>query len=87
MGDAPHAEALRLLAGEFASFLFAAGIVGTGLPRAEARGFHAILSAATILGVVIDLAGVDSIEMPLWSAVVYDVISVPIMAVMMLLAV
>ena len=110
---AQAAEALRPLAGEFAFFLFAAGIIGTGLlavpvlagsaayavaegfrwpiglglPLAEARGFYAILTVATLLGVAIDLSGVDSIKMLLWAAVLNGIIAVPIMVVMMLLAV
>ncbi len=110
---AQAAEALRPLAGEFAFFLFAAGLIGTGLlavpilagsaayavaeglrwpiglglSLAEARGFYFILTVATLLGVAIDLSGVDSIKMLLWAAVVNGVIAVPIMAVMMLLAV
>ncbi len=110
---AQAAEALRPLAGEFAFFLFAAGIVGTGLlaipvlagsaayavaeglrwpiglglPLAEARGFYAILTVATLLGVAIDFSGIDSIKMLLWAATVNGVIAVPIMVVMMLLAV
>jgi NRAMP (natural resistance-associated macrophage protein)-like metal ion transporter len=60
--------------------------IGLGLSLAEARGFYFILTIATLLGVAIDLSGVDSIKMLLWAAVVNGVISVPIMVVMMLLA-
>jgi NRAMP (natural resistance-associated macrophage protein)-like metal ion transporter len=60
--------------------------IGLGLPLAEARGFYFILTVATLLGVAINLSGVDSIKMLLWAAIVNGVISVPIMAVMMLLA-
>jgi len=60
--------------------------IGLGLTLAEARGFYSILTIATVLGVAIDLSGVDSIQMLLWAAIVNGVISVPIMAVMMLLA-
>jgi Mn2+/Fe2+ NRAMP family transporter len=60
--------------------------IGLGLTLAEARGFYFILTVATLLGVAIDLSGVDSIKMLLWAAMVNGVISVPIMAVMMLLA-
>jgi NRAMP (natural resistance-associated macrophage protein)-like metal ion transporter len=60
--------------------------IGLGLTLAEARGFYLILSAATVLGIAIDLSGVDSIKMLLWAAIVNGVISVPIMVVMMLLA-
>jgi len=61
--------------------------IGLGLTLAEARGFYLILSASTMLGVAIDFSGIDSIRMLLWAAMVNGVISVPIMAVMMLLAV
>jgi Mn2+/Fe2+ NRAMP family transporter len=56
------------------------------LTLAQARGFYAILTVATVLGVAIDLYGVDSMRMLVWSAIVNGIISVPIMAVMMLLA-
>jgi Mn2+/Fe2+ NRAMP family transporter len=59
---------------------------GLGLPLAEARGFYAILTAATALGVLIDLSGIDSIKALLWAAMLNGMVSVPIMAVMMLLA-
>jgi len=59
--------------------------IGLGLSLAEARGFYSILTIATLLGVAIDLYGVDSIKMLLWAAMVNGVISVPIMVVMMLL--
>jgi NRAMP (natural resistance-associated macrophage protein)-like metal ion transporter len=60
--------------------------IGLGLTLAQARGFYSILTIATLLGVAIDLSGVDAIKMLLWAAMVNGVISVPIMAVMMLLA-
>jgi NRAMP (natural resistance-associated macrophage protein)-like metal ion transporter len=60
--------------------------IGLGLTVAEARGFYAILTVATVLGVAIDVYGIDSMKMLLWAAVLNGVISVPIMAVMMLLA-
>ncbi len=61
--------------------------IGLGLKLAEARGFYAVLSLATIVGVGIDLSGVDSLKALLWAAVINGVVSVPIMAVMMVLAV
>jgi NRAMP (natural resistance-associated macrophage protein)-like metal ion transporter len=61
--------------------------IGLGLKLAEARGFYAVLSMATIVGVAIDLSGMDSIKALLWAAVINGVVAVPIMAVMMLLAV
>jgi NRAMP (natural resistance-associated macrophage protein)-like metal ion transporter len=59
---------------------------GLGLPLAEARGFYAILTVATALGVLIDLSGIDSMKALLWAAMLNGVVSVPIMAIMMLLA-
>jgi NRAMP (natural resistance-associated macrophage protein)-like metal ion transporter len=61
--------------------------IGLGLTLAEARGFYSILSVATVLGVAIDLSGIDSIKVLIWAAVLNGVVSVPIMAVLMLLAV
>jgi NRAMP (natural resistance-associated macrophage protein)-like metal ion transporter len=60
--------------------------IGLGLTLAQARGFYTILTVATVLGIAIDLYGVDSMKMLVWAAIVNGVISVPIMAVMMLLA-
>jgi NRAMP (natural resistance-associated macrophage protein)-like metal ion transporter len=60
--------------------------IGLGLPLAEARNFYAILTAATVLGVAIDLSGVDSIKALIWSAIANGVVSVPIMAVLMIMA-
>ena len=61
--------------------------IGLGLSLAEARGFYSILTAATVLGVAIDLTGVDSMKALLWAAMINGVVSVPIMVVMMLLVV
>jgi NRAMP (natural resistance-associated macrophage protein)-like metal ion transporter len=61
--------------------------IGLGLPLLEARGFYAIVSAATIIGVALNFAGIDPIKALLWAAIINGVISVPIMAVMMRLAV
>jgi Mn2+/Fe2+ NRAMP family transporter len=60
--------------------------IGLGLTLAEARGFYAILTVATALGVLIDLSGIDSMKALIWAATLNGVVSVPIMAVMMLLA-
>jgi NRAMP (natural resistance-associated macrophage protein)-like metal ion transporter len=61
--------------------------IGLGLPLLEARGFYAVLSAATLIGVVLDFSDVDPIKALIWSAIVNGVVAVPIMVVMMLLAV
>jgi NRAMP (natural resistance-associated macrophage protein)-like metal ion transporter len=60
--------------------------IGLGLTLAEARGFYAIISAATVLGVAIDLSGVDSIKALIVAAILNGMVSVPIMAILMLLA-
>ena len=49
----------------------------------EARGFYAIIIAATAMGAIMGALEVDPIKALVWSAVVNGVISVPIMYVMM----
>jgi NRAMP (natural resistance-associated macrophage protein)-like metal ion transporter len=109
--SAQAAEALRPVAGELASFIFALGIVGTGLLAVpvlagsaayavselfgwkeglsrgfrEARGFYAIIVLATGVGTALSILDVDPIKALVWSAVVNGVISVPIMAVLMMI--
>ena len=61
--------------------------IGLGLALAEARGFYAILAAATLIGVAVDFTNIDPIKALIASAVVNGVIAVPIMAVMMRMAV
>jgi NRAMP (natural resistance-associated macrophage protein)-like metal ion transporter len=60
--------------------------IGLGLTLMQARGFYAVLCAATLVGVALDFSRVDPIKALIFSAVVNGVIAVPIMAVMMLLA-
>ncbi len=59
----------------------------SGLSRGfhEARGFYAIIIAATAMGTVMGALEVDPIKALVWSAIVNGVISVPIMLVMMLI--
>jgi NRAMP (natural resistance-associated macrophage protein)-like metal ion transporter len=111
--SAQAAEALRPLAGDFAFWLFSAGIIGTGLLAVpvlagsaayavaeafqwpiglgrtlpNAKGFYAIVTVSTVLGVALNFSPVDPITALFWSAVINGVIAVPIMAVMMLMAV
>jgi Mn2+/Fe2+ NRAMP family transporter len=56
-----------------------------GLSRGfhEARGFYAIIMAATGIGTLMSVVEVDPIKALVWSAIVNGVISVPIMVVMM----
>ena len=56
-----------------------------GLSRGfhEARGFYAIIIAATVMGAIMGSLEVDPIKALVWSAIINGVISVPIMVVMM----
>ena len=110
--SAQAAEALRPIAGEYASIIFALGIVGTGLlavpvlaasaayalgeavdrpvglakkPR-KAKTFYGAIVAATLVGAGINLTAIDPIEALYWSAVINGIVSVPVMAMMMLMA-
>ena len=49
----------------------------------EAKGFYAVIGAATLLGIGIDWSPIDPIKALFWSAVINGVVAVPIMAVMM----
>lgn len=49
----------------------------------EARGFYAIIIAATGIGALMSVFELDPIQALVWSAIVNGVISVPIMVVMM----
>ncbi|MCE9659699.1 MAG: divalent metal cation transporter [Burkholderiales bacterium] len=51
----------------------------------EARGFYSIIIAATGIGATMGVFELDPIQALVWSAVVNGVISVPIMAVLMLI--
>ncbi len=54
-------------------------------PR-EARRFYAIVAVATLGGVALAFSPIDPIKALFWSAVINGVISIPVLAVMMLLA-
>jgi NRAMP (natural resistance-associated macrophage protein)-like metal ion transporter len=110
--SAQAALALRPIAGDFAFFLFSAGIIGTGLLAipvlagsaayamagafqwqnslelafSSARKFYGIIIVSTLMGIALCFAPIDPIKALYWSAVINGVISVPIMAVMMLMA-
>jgi len=60
--------------------------IGLGLRLMEARGFYGIVIAATMIGVALNFTEIDPVKALIWSAVINGVISVPIMAVMMLMA-
>jgi Mn2+/Fe2+ NRAMP family transporter len=61
--------------------------IGLGLKLLQARGFYAIVTVSTLLGVALNFTAVDPIKALFWTAVINGVIAVPIMAVMMLMAV
>jgi NRAMP (natural resistance-associated macrophage protein)-like metal ion transporter len=51
----------------------------------DAVGFYAIIAAATVIGFGLGFTGIDSIHMLVWSAVLNGIVSVPIMAMMMVI--
>jgi Mn2+/Fe2+ NRAMP family transporter len=61
--------------------------VGFGRKPQEALMFYGIIAASTLIGVVIHFSPIDPIKALFWSAVVNGVLSVPIMAVTMIVAV
>lgn len=110
--SADAAEALRPFAGEYASVIFALGIVGTGLlavpvlagsaayavceaqflpvgldrePR-NAKAFYGTIVAATAIGALINFTPIDPIRALIVAAVINGIVSVPVMAVMMLMS-
>ncbi|MEQ1603982.1 MAG: divalent metal cation transporter [Pyrinomonadaceae bacterium] len=106
------AQALRPLAGNFATVLFGIGLVGAGLlaipvltgsaayavaetfgwpsgldekPR-HARKFYGVIAASTLVGVLIDFAGINPISALFWTAVINGVVAPPLLVVVMLVA-
>ena len=51
----------------------------------DARGFYAIIVAATVLGTLLSVFQADPIAALVWSAVINGVIAVPVMAIMLLI--
>ena len=106
------AEALRPLAGKFASLLFTLGMVGTGilavpvlagssayvaaetfkfreglsLPARRAPGFYGVIVTGVVLGILMNLVGIDPIKALFWSAVLNGVAAVPNLAAVVVLA-
>jgi Mn2+/Fe2+ NRAMP family transporter len=52
----------------------------------EARGFYAVLIAATAIGTLVDFAPIDAIKALILSAIANGIIAVPIMIAMMVMA-
>lgn len=59
---------------------------GLNMKVLEAREFYAIISLATIGGMLLNFTPIDPIKALFWAALINGVIAVPIMAVMMMLA-
>ena len=95
-----------------AVWLFAVGVIGTGLlaipvlagsaayavseamrwgggldqKLGRARGFYAVLAAATLLGLSLNFFGsIDPIQALVWAAIINGIVAVPVMVVMMLM--
>lgn len=106
------AQALRPLAGNFATILFGIGLIGAGLlavpvltgsaayavaetfdwpsglnekPR-HAKKFYVVIAASTLIGVLIDFAGINPISALFWTAVINGVVAPPLLVVVMLVA-
>ena len=60
--------------------------VGLGRRPLDAKAFYAAIAVATLIGIGINFVGIDPIRALFWSAVVNGVISVPLMAIMMVMA-
>ena len=77
--------AVPVLAGSAAYAVSEAFGWKSGLSRGfhEARGFYAIIIAATVMGTLMSTLEFDPIKALVWSAIVNGVISVPIMVAMM----
>jgi Mn2+/Fe2+ NRAMP family transporter len=60
----------------------------TGLERKplEARGFYAILAAATLIGLGLNFTAINPVQALFWSAVINGIVAGPVMIVVMLLA-
>jgi NRAMP (natural resistance-associated macrophage protein)-like metal ion transporter len=110
--SADAAAALKPFAGDYASLIFALGIVGTGLlavpvlagsaayalgearrwpvgldrkPR-RAKAFYGTIVAATAVGALMNFTPIDPIRALVVAAVINGIVSVPVMAVMMLVS-
>ncbi|WP_426107017.1 NRAMP family divalent metal transporter [Massilia sp. TSP1-1-2] len=59
---------------------------GLGKKASQAKRFYGIIAVSTLVGIALGFTGLDPIKALYWSAVINGVISVPIMAVMMLMA-
>jgi NRAMP (natural resistance-associated macrophage protein)-like metal ion transporter len=51
----------------------------------DAKGFYAIIAAATVIGFGLGFTGIDALHMLVWSAVLNGIVAVPIMTMMMVI--
>ena len=79
--------AVPVLAGSAAYAMAGAFGWRKGLEKkaSQAKRFYGIIAVSTLAGIALGFTGVDPIKALYWSAVINGVISVPIMAVMMLM--
>ena len=79
--------AVPVLAGSAAYALAEALKWPIGLNRKlyKAKGFYAILSIATLLGLALNFVSIDPMKALFWSAVINGVVAVPIMVIMMMM--
>jgi Mn2+/Fe2+ NRAMP family transporter len=77
-----------VLAGSCAYALGEALDWSTGLDRLplDARAFYGTIVVATLIGVGINFVGLDPVKALFWAAVINGVVSVPLMAVIMIMA-
>ena len=60
--------------------------IGLGRQPLKARAFYATITAATVVGVVLNFTPLDPVKALIWSAVVNGVVAVPIMVMTVLMA-
>jgi NRAMP (natural resistance-associated macrophage protein)-like metal ion transporter len=106
------AQALRPFAGNAASALLAAGLIGSGflavpilsgsaaygLSEAfgwsfgldkhptRAKQFYAVIAASTLIGMLINFAGINPIDALFWTAVINGLLAPPLMVLIMLIS-
>ena len=80
--------AVPVLAGSAAYAMAGAFEWEKGLEKtaSQAKKFYGIIAISTLVGIILGFTAIDPIKALYWSAVINGVISVPIMAVMMLMA-
>ncbi len=103
------AAALAPIAGDWAGWVFAAGIIGTGalaipvlagsaayagsealgwrtglnMAFGKAKAFYSVMAISTLLGLGLTWLGLDAVKMLFWTAVMYGLMSPPLIAVVL----